>query len=318
METIVTHIEYLLRHHDCVILPGIGAFIVTHYCARLDSDKGVFLPPHKEICFNPAVCNDDGLLINSISRKESISYEDARTEMQRSISALKENLRRSSEITLGGIGILSLSHDETVTFRPRYSAEKYFDLSGTPAISIPSLSQIDHTDENSATTDSSNIEREGAKKPIRSGKNTIFKKSGYYYIAINKRLAHAAACVALIAMICLGFSIPLSDKSLPAEANILPIAKIIKDNVTASTANSVDSPEKNEHYLLAVAAFQTEKEADTFIADHIKYGYTLGKESTKTGWLVTAGESTDKSALLSKSRTSHFKSRFRTSWIWKK
>lgn len=46
METLGIHIEYLLQRHECVILPGIGAFIVSNDAARIDMATGEIILPN--------------------------------------------------------------------------------------------------------------------------------------------------------------------------------------------------------------------------------------------------------------------------------
>ncbi|MDE6547663.1 MAG: SPOR domain-containing protein, partial [Muribaculaceae bacterium] len=44
MDILPLHIEYLLTRHDCVIVPGIGAFIATETEAFIDLENGVIRP----------------------------------------------------------------------------------------------------------------------------------------------------------------------------------------------------------------------------------------------------------------------------------
>ena len=44
MERLSIHIEYLLLRHDCVVVPGFGAFINARSEARVDSESGQVYP----------------------------------------------------------------------------------------------------------------------------------------------------------------------------------------------------------------------------------------------------------------------------------
>ena len=68
MNHLILHIEYLLLRHDCVIVPGLGAFIATASPALIDVVKGPMLPPRRSVMVNQAVTTADGLLPNSIGR----------------------------------------------------------------------------------------------------------------------------------------------------------------------------------------------------------------------------------------------------------
>lgn len=70
------HITTLLRRNDCVVVPGVGAFVATHRQATVAD--GVLTAPVREVSFNPALTYDDGLIASSVSRRLKISFEQAR------------------------------------------------------------------------------------------------------------------------------------------------------------------------------------------------------------------------------------------------
>ena len=65
-------------HHECVVVPGFGAFMLNHESARYDAKTQRFLPPSRTLGFNPEVRHNDALLLGSISRREGVSLENAR------------------------------------------------------------------------------------------------------------------------------------------------------------------------------------------------------------------------------------------------
>ncbi len=121
MYNLSLHIEYLLLHHDCVVVPGLGAFINVRHAARFDSVRRVWLPMTREVRFNGALSHDDGLLANSYARKNSVSFAEGRELLRRDTMQLREALESDGEITLGHLGILRLE-EETVSFQPQQSA----------------------------------------------------------------------------------------------------------------------------------------------------------------------------------------------------
>lgn len=76
-----------------MVIPGLGAFIVNMVPAHIDYEKRVVTPPSRSLMFNQAVALDDGLLANSIARKNSISFEDARQIVVRTWLFSKRSLR---------------------------------------------------------------------------------------------------------------------------------------------------------------------------------------------------------------------------------
>ena len=66
----------LLQIHDCVIFPNLGGFVAQYSPANLNSTNNSFDPPQKQILFNKNLTNNDGLLVNAISQKHSISFQE--------------------------------------------------------------------------------------------------------------------------------------------------------------------------------------------------------------------------------------------------
>ena len=72
MFSITEHIEYLMTRHDCVAIPGWGAFIANYNIARYDEEREVMEHPCRTLGFNAGVDHNDGLLVNSIMRSASV------------------------------------------------------------------------------------------------------------------------------------------------------------------------------------------------------------------------------------------------------
>ncbi len=81
MIDLTAHIEYLLMNHDCVVAPGLGAFLAHETPARYDSESGQFMPPTRSLGFNQALTINDGLLAESVARRCGISLDSARAEI---------------------------------------------------------------------------------------------------------------------------------------------------------------------------------------------------------------------------------------------
>ena len=73
--SISKHINELLYNHNCVIVPGFGAFLTKNIAASRNNN--VFSPPKKTIAFNGMLKENDGLLANRISATDGISYKAA-------------------------------------------------------------------------------------------------------------------------------------------------------------------------------------------------------------------------------------------------
>lgn len=130
MISILPHIQYLIRFHDCVVLPGFGALIANQVKARREGD--ILYAPSRTLGFNPSVCHNDGLLATSVARREGISYAAAVS----AVSAAVEEMRRiydvAGELELPRIGCLHHNADGSMEFEPasinNIAAAGYFGL----------------------------------------------------------------------------------------------------------------------------------------------------------------------------------------------
>lgn len=323
METLGIHIEYLLQRHECVILPGIGAFIVSNDAARIDMATGEIIPPTRSICFNSAVCNDDGLLVNSMARRERISFAKARQDMQRQIENMRRVLESDAEVTIGKVGILRLDNEGNISFMPRLDARAMSARMGMPALDLSFLHPESKRDEMPATPAAAAPAPEDRKERLGDR---------YYIISKRKvrkllRTTSYAAAVAIIAIA--GAVAAISGRGVernvaaPSEASVVPetVTRVIipkKVEAPESPAASEAEAAKGGSYSLVVGSFRSETEADEYIAQHHDSDYGLQKERSTRHIFVTAANSADKDALVSLSGDSEFAKEYPQSWVRKR
>ena len=68
------HIESLLLVHNCVIVPNLGGFVAQNCPARYVKEEQLFLPPYRNIAFNPSLQMNDGLLAQSYMQAHGTDY----------------------------------------------------------------------------------------------------------------------------------------------------------------------------------------------------------------------------------------------------
>lgn len=322
MEHLSLHIKYLLLRHDCVILPGFGAFINARKPARYDASEGKWYPMTREVRFNQAVNQDDGLLANSYSRKYSLPFNEARTILTSDIKELRSVLEEEGEVTIGALGSILLGEENTLHFSPANSAEQVSAKLGF----IPVTDKI------------VNISKNDSEITSESNKNLDFNKN--YYIPINKFAAKFAASFILVLIAAVSMILPTSERKGEDKASVIPIETIMESashknedqkpdqdiqEVSLATANVADTNEnpndeniiesKSRFYLI-VGTFKTEKEADMYISHNDDCDYELISVPSSTLCRVAAKTSNDKSELIKELNSSKFKSRYNGGWIW--
>jgi hypothetical protein len=112
------YIAQLLYRHQCVTVPGFGAFLTEIHSAQLIESSNTFFPPKKIISFNGQLQNNDGLLANHIAQAEKTSYEYAVSVIQFEVFNWKKTLQENGLFSIKNIGSFSLNSDKNLIFTP--------------------------------------------------------------------------------------------------------------------------------------------------------------------------------------------------------
>jgi len=114
------HIATLLYHHDCVVIPDFGAFVARKSNSAYQAETSLFIPPSKQLMFNPSLTKSDGLLIQQVSGSEKISFEKAAEEVESAVRFWKNHLNINSNLNLQGLGSLVKGSDGLLNFEPNH------------------------------------------------------------------------------------------------------------------------------------------------------------------------------------------------------
>lgn len=312
MQTLSTHIEYLLLHHDCVVLPGFGAFINVRTAARYDSSARVWHPMMREVRFNPALTHDDGMLSNSYARKYVMSYAEARDLSAHDVRLLSDMLIADGEVTLGNLGILRRNEEGIISFEPARTAEAYSAMLGYMPVK-----RYSHR----ASTSRGDVKEE----ELPAAKERRFDTVRNYYIAINKRAARVAAAVMLVAVVGLTFLLPHDSSTHIDKAAVIPVEKMmprkpaLQPAAESQLANEIieeETPADEPSYHLIVATFHSRSEAETFLKEKESSAYKLTIHSTKKMHRVAAMSSDSAEKLYSLCNDKEFTRIFPQAWVW--
>ena len=114
--SIEKYISDLLYDNDCVIIINFGGFVCNQVSAKLDEATGILSPPNKSILFNSQLKENDGLLINHISKHEKISQEDAKNDVLKFVDECESNLKKFKSLRFEKIGLFTLSKEGNILF----------------------------------------------------------------------------------------------------------------------------------------------------------------------------------------------------------
>ena len=311
MNTLTLHIEYLLRLHDCVIVPTLGAFIISRCPARFDREAGVILPPSADLTFNPSVTHNDGLLATSIARRAGIDYDSAVEILDEQVAALRAHLSVARTITLGSLGTLTLGAEDNPVFTPaRRQTERY----GLHQVLLPRLAPAPQAGEGveiqpAVVTPAETPER----------KERRFSPEKYYYIPVHKMFAKVSAVIVAVVLLVAGFvnlSPGADDATRRDCASVIPVpmAKPAPVKVAEPQPALTDT---TAQYHVVVGTFTSKDEAARFMARHAADGFDLKSVEGRRYTRITAARSHDRDAMVSVLRSAAIDSCFNNAWIWK-
>ena len=151
MFSIIEHIEYLITRHDCVTVPGWGAFIANYSIAEYDAVHEVFTRPCRTIGFNASVSHNDGLLVQSLMRREGLSYDEAMRFIADSVTTFVKQLSMGSEVSMGRLGYFTRREDrynEFVPYPNEYATDAFFGLTDVDVKTVAAL-ELERRDDES-------------------------------------------------------------------------------------------------------------------------------------------------------------------------
>lgn len=118
MKPVAEYIRTLLYEHDYVTVPNFGAFIANYMPSSFNDISGSLMPPQKRIAFNEILKQDDGLLATYISRRESVTIDEAKRTIQNFVSEIKVSLANQKSFHFDRIGEFSLNEENNLVFDP--------------------------------------------------------------------------------------------------------------------------------------------------------------------------------------------------------
>ncbi len=109
-------IKEMLFSEDCVIIPGFGGFVSNYQPARIQRETSTFLPPTKEVGFNPELIHNDGMLVHYVMMDGGFTYDEARNQIDRYVQDLFLRLKSGERVFLEGIGSFAVDLEDQIRF----------------------------------------------------------------------------------------------------------------------------------------------------------------------------------------------------------
>lgn len=319
MDRLALHIEYLLLRHDCVVVPGCGAFINVYHSALEDSESGIMSPMTSEVRFNSALVHDDGLLAASYARRERVSFAEGREMVRASVSNLRDAMALDREVSIGRLGTLHMDSELNLSFVPASTPRRAAAAMGMTDVRIRNVNV-------KTVPQQPEIVKEENRPPVVA---RTFDTDRNYYIAVNKMFARMAASIMIIGAVALAVILPFGRGLQEDQASVIPV-KVISQAVSNAAASQepidydveVSSEEKTTEFMnspawhLIVGTFRSHKDAEEYIRLNSDKGYTLSIVSSRNLYRVSARSTHEKAPLLTELSSSEFHAAFPEAWIF--
>lgn len=271
MISLIEHIEYLIRHHNCVVIPQWGALIAQYSPSLLQASK--IIKPKRKVAFNASIDHNDGLLANSLVRRHGISYDEALKLIADSVSLYKRQLQNGNEVAFGRIGYFTLNNNGSTEFTPFHQSNSNDEYFGLRSFAFKPLV----SDSDASSTEVSAADKHPYVVPSHS-------RNRFAYRALQ-----VAASIAIILGIAFVASTPIAvDRSQQNYASLnmpavkkpnatpvftsTPVSKVNREETGSadSKQTSTTTPEIQESgkYYLVISTFSSEQKAKEFISLH--------------------------------------------------
>jgi len=132
-------IQELLYTEECVIIPGMGAFITQYHSAEIREDSNNVSPPSKELGFNSELTEDDGLLVSHLSAFLGKPNQDVEALIAMEVSMVFDEISSKNSYHLKGLGLLSMSKDGLLSFKADLGLNLHLDSFGLSSFTLPGL-----------------------------------------------------------------------------------------------------------------------------------------------------------------------------------
>ncbi|MBL0014742.1 MAG: SPOR domain-containing protein [Flavobacterium sp.] len=266
------YISQLLYRHQCVTVPGFGAFLTEIQSAHLHENTNSFYPPKKVISFNSHLKNNDGLLANHIAQIEKTSYENAVASIESEVVIWNSILQVNEKFVLKNIGELHLNSEKNIVFTPVESVNYLKESFGLNSFVSPAIKRevAQHIIENTVKEETPIVEE----KEIVQLKPEV--RTGRPYLRYAAILILGLATTATV-----GYK--MYENQVAKETLLVETAvqKQVQNKIQEATflletpmpAVTLTVSEEKMLYHVVAGAFRNEENAQNIYTDLLKSGF---------------------------------------------
>ena len=297
-------ISFLLYKHNCVILPGFGAFLINEKAAEVSEVAKYALPKQEVITFNKQIVNQDGLVANHLSQTLKISYEQGVSKTEEYITSLWDTLKSKRNAEVAEVGTFYYTQEDKLVFVPYHSVNFSKSSYGlpklrlkqitTPAVDTPTLPVVPQPQQPAIV----NVQQEKQPKKVEvyptlaekkkqaqpnkkiKETKTVAKKTSKSRLS-NLSIVNVLGSVFLVAMVFALLNFEMTNSTVvPSKNNIASIIdtpSFGNDSIDSNTEVLIEEVKAPTSFGI-YAQVKNEEEAETLISS-LKDKYTKSELS---------------------------------------
>jgi nucleoid DNA-binding protein len=118
-QTILSGIREKLLHHDFIVLPGFGGFVLKARSAHFNVSGGVLVPPAKTVTFNVQLKQNDGVLVLWLQEKLKCNAQESLKHLAEFADYCATILKTKRRLNFEGMGFFYLDFEDNLCFEPQ-------------------------------------------------------------------------------------------------------------------------------------------------------------------------------------------------------
>ena len=249
MEKLIRNTNRLIAQHNCVIIPGMGAFLAHNIPASYNAKEQIFMPPHRSLGFNAQVTIDDALLLSEYLADGSITFEEAEAALNSGTATLRDRLSEQGSVRFGELGTFFMNINGAVSFvADKNGIDDPYNFGFDP-IAIPLLTECN---------EKIVIKRNTFRKYIAIAAAVIL---AFIFVTPISDSAYKpgmqASFTGVVAERRADSPIPVQETAQEEVYEIAPIADTATENIITEDAVKSDTEKKEEYCAVQVPVTET-------------------------------------------------------------
>lgn len=144
-QVIIEGLRQQLYHHEYIVLPGFGGFVLKYRPAHFSATGLQLLPPSRTVGFNSQLRQNDGILSSWLQSTHGFTAAEANAHLDDFAAYCRSVLSHRRRLTLPGIGFFHLDLEDNLGFEPQADQNFLAESFGLAPLNMPEPFEVRET-----------------------------------------------------------------------------------------------------------------------------------------------------------------------------